>query len=379
MEHTGFISLIPSLVVLLLALWTRKTFESLLGGALVGFILHAKWGFFNSFTDTFLSVMQDATIGWIILVCGLLGSLIHLLVKSGGTLAFAEWVLTYIHSRMGALIATWLLGIIIFLDDFLNALTIGSSMKRVTDKFRVPREMLAYVVDSTAAPICVLIPLSTWAIYVSALLVELNVAEEGEGLSAYLQAIPFIVYGWVAVLVVPLVIMKWIPAMGPMKAAEKRVAESGPTIPPTYQAKEEMSESFSHTPQLYFFVLPILVLISATIFFDIDALKGVMVATVFTVALYIWRKIMNFSEAMEYVFDGFNSIHDRHTQIHQNQVWTDLCQGVEGLASSRGDRDGESRRFQGAPRNQCVDRIVVRDEDPAMTSILDIIAAGIAA
>ncbi|MEM8899641.1 MAG: Na+/H+ antiporter NhaC family protein [Bacteroidota bacterium] len=305
MEHTGFISLIPTLVVLLLALWTRKTFESLLGGALVGFMLHAKWGFFNSFTDTFLTVMQDVTIGWIILVCGLFGSLIHLLVKSGGTLAFAEWVLTFIHSRTGSLIATWLLGIIIFIDDYLNALTIGSSMKKVTDKFRVPREMLAYVVDSTAAPICVLIPLSTWAIYVSALLVELNVAEPEEGLRAYLQAIPFIVYGWMAVLVVPLVIMKWIPAMGPMKAAEKRVAEGGPTVPLTYQAKEEMSESFSHTPQLYLFVLPILVLIGATIFFDIDALKGVMVATVFTVALYIWRKIMNFSEAMEYVFDGF--------------------------------------------------------------------------
>ncbi|MEM9936482.1 MAG: Na+/H+ antiporter NhaC family protein [Bacteroidota bacterium] len=308
MEHTGFISLIPTLVVLLLALWTRKTFESLLGGALVGFMIHGKGGFFEEFTNTLLAVMQDATIGWIILVCGLFGSLIHLLVKSGGTLAFAEQVLTVIHNRSSALLATWGLGIIIFIDDYLNALTIGSSMKRVTDKFKVPREMLAYVVDSTAAPICVLIPLSTWALYIASLLEELTVAEKGEGLATYLHTIPFIVYGWVAVLVVPLVIMKWIPPVGAMKVAEERVRKGGPTIPPTHEVKEEISPHFLHQPKLYLFLLPILLLISATIFFDTDALKGVMIATVFTVALYIWQKIMTFSEAMEHVFDGFKQM-----------------------------------------------------------------------
>ena len=169
MEHWGFWSLVPTISVLALALLTRKTFEALLGGALIGFIILSPTGFFSGFTTSLLGVMQDPTIGWVILVCGLFGSLIHLLVKSGGAMAFADYLLRYVKSRRSALLTTWILGLAIFIDDYLNALTIGTSMKKITDKFGVPREMLAYVVDSTAAPICVLIPLSTWAIYIAGL------------------------------------------------------------------------------------------------------------------------------------------------------------------------------------------------------------------
>ena len=222
MEHWGFWSIVPTISVLVLALLSRKTFEALLGGALIGFIILNPLNFFSGFTNSLLEVMQDPTIGWVILVCGLFGSLIHLLVKSGGASAFANYLLKYVKSRKSALLITWALGLTIFIDDYLNALTIGTSMKKITDKFGVPREMLAYVVDSTAAPICVLIPLSTWAIYVAGLLESTGVTPQGGGLQGYLKAIPYISYGWIAALMVPLVILRIVPPLGAMKKAEER-------------------------------------------------------------------------------------------------------------------------------------------------------------
>ena len=308
MEHQGFISLLPTLAVILFAIFSKKTFESLLAGSVIGFILLSSFNFFTDFTASLLKVMQDPTIGWVILVCGLFGSLIHLLVQSGGANAFANYLLRYVKNRKSALLLTWLLGLSIFIDDYLNALTVGSSMKKVTDKFRVPREMLAYIVDSTAAPICVLIPLSTWAIYVSGLLESEGVVSVGEGLQGYLQAIPYIAYGWVAALIVPLVALNWIPALGAMKKAEAR-AKSGELIPPNSDAIAlKIPESETTNPQLIHFVLPILVLIAATIFFEIDALKGILTAIVFTLIFYSVQKVMNFTKAMEGIFEGFKTM-----------------------------------------------------------------------
>ncbi|AWX45559.1 uncharacterized protein HME9304_02580 [Flagellimonas maritima] len=309
MEHLGLLSLLPTLTVIVLALLTRKTFEALVGGSLVGFLIISISSFFTDFTNSLLQVMQDATIGWVILVCGLFGSLIHLLAQSGGTTAFSSYLLKYVKNRKGALLATWLLGLCIFIDDYLNALTVGASMKKVTDRFKVPREMLAYVVDSTAAPICVLIPLSTWAIYISGLLESEGVVEKGQGLAGYFQAIPYITYGWVAAILVPLVALNLIPALGAMKRAEKR-AEQGILIPPNSDSINlKMPEGISDkAPKLSFFVFPIIVLISATVFFDIDALKGVISAIVFTVIFYAFQKIMSFTQAMQGIFTGFKTM-----------------------------------------------------------------------
>ncbi len=309
MEHSGWSSLIPTLAVLGIALWTRKTFEALLGGAVIGFLLVNPAQAFTGLTDTLLKVMQDETIGWIVLVCGLFGSLIHLIVVAGGANAFANYLLRFVQSRRSALLATWLLGLCIFIDDYLNALTVGTSMKKVTDRFKVPREMLAYVVDSTAAPICILIPLSTWAIFVSGLLESEGIAATGKGLEAYLAAIPYMIYGWIAALLVPLVAMRWIPPLGPMKAAEIR-AQSGELIPPNSDAiaLEIPSPSRENQQKLIDFLLPITTLIGATVFFEIDALKGVITAVGVTVLFYHWRGVLPFAPAMAGVFEGFKTM-----------------------------------------------------------------------
>lgn len=326
MEHYGFISLIPALSVLILALVSKRTLEPLIGGTLLGFVIWKKGDFFGGFSDAALKVMSDPTIGWIILVCGLFGSLIALLVKSGGALAFGEFITRFVKSRKSALLSTWILGLVIFIDDYLNALTVSSAMKKVTDRFKVSREMLAYVVDSTAAPVCVLLPFSTWAIFVSGLLESSGASAKGEGLSLYISTIPYMLYAWVAVLLVPLVCLGIIPHLGPMKSAEKRILENDQdaTTRDTYSSSgngklhslpegdlalsADIAPKALEDPKLYNFLIPIVVLIFFTVYFDIDAFKGVLIATATAIVMFAAQKLMSLHDLFDTFMEGFKTM-----------------------------------------------------------------------
>jgi len=170
MENAGFITLLPTFVVLLMAILTHRPVAAIITGVLVGVLLNTPENILGSFSEITLSVMEDPQIGWVIMVCGLMGSLFYLLIATGGVAAFTETMAKKANTRNKSLLVTWFLGLTMFLDDYLNAIVIGNSMKKVTDKFKVSRSMLAYVVDSTAAPTCVLVPISTWAVYFSVLL-----------------------------------------------------------------------------------------------------------------------------------------------------------------------------------------------------------------
>ncbi len=307
-ESASWVSLIPAVSVLVIALMTQRTFEALLGGTLVGWMLISGTDFFNAFADSMLKVMQNETVGWIILVVGLFGSFIGLLVRSGGTKAFGEAVSSRVRSSSGALLATWFMGLVIFLDDYLNALAVGGAMQRVTDRYGVSREKLAYVVDSTAAPICVLAPLSTWAFFVAGLLEGVEAAPVGEGMSVYISAIPYILYAWVAVLLVPLVALGLIPNLGPMRRAEARAA-SGTLAPPESSSWEETfpQDEIPNSPRVVNFILPLLVLIAATWILE-DALRGVMIGVVFTVVSLSAQRVLNPKEISEAFFKGFQSM-----------------------------------------------------------------------
>lgn len=320
MEHYGFISLIPALSVLVLALVTRRTLEALIGGTLIGFAIWKKGDFFTGFADAAIKVMSDPTIGWIILVCGLFGSLIALLVKSGGALAFGAFIVRFVKSRKSALLSTWILGLVIFIDDYLNALTVSSAMKKVTDRFKVSREMLAYVVDSTAAPVCVLLPFSTWAIFVAGLLESSGATAQGEGLDLYMSTIPYMIYAWVAVLLVPLVCLGVVPHLGAMKRAEKRVLENAEgeyvddfdALPHCPEGEATLSADVAagavERPRLHNFLIPIAVLIFFTIYFGIDAFKGVLIATAAASVLYGVQRLMTLHEVFDTCMDGFKTM-----------------------------------------------------------------------
>lgn len=312
MQTPGFISVVPTLFVFVLAILTRRPIESLVSGALVGVVIVHGTGFIGGFADASLRVMTDEDVAWVILVCGFMGSLIGLLVRTGATSAFTEVLAARVRSAKGALFATWGLGLALFVDDYLNSLGAGAAMRQLTDKYRVSREKLAYVVDSTAAPISVIVPFSTWGAFFAGLLVANGVAEDGEGLDVYISAIPFMLYAWVAVLLVPLVIAGVVPAIGPMRAAERRAGESGITVPPEAHHIEKANTAIQPREgvrrRISMFVLPMLALVFFTLWFDKDFLKGIYVTLGGTVAVILALRILDMRDTFDSVIDGFKTM-----------------------------------------------------------------------
>ncbi|HVX51496.1 MAG TPA: Na+/H+ antiporter NhaC family protein [Chitinophagaceae bacterium] len=313
----GILSLIPPLVVIVLAIKMRTSFEPLLIGCLVGFViiaLHNHSNFFTDFVHSMMTVIGDPSPSgsvWVILVCGLYGSLIGLMIRSGGTFKFSDWALQKIKTQRGALMGTWVLGLLIFLDDYLSALTVGLSMRKITDRFKIPREKLAYIVNTTAPPWSVIAPISTWTIFIGSVLETSNVAPHGKGLATYWKMIPFVCYGYISVLVIPLFIYGVLPWFGKMKKADIRTAETGRLTETDFSMAVTLDVSLFSTkksPTIVYFLLPVMVLLAATIFFDIDALKGVMVAVAFTFIYYLIVKLATFQQLSETMFSGFNSM-----------------------------------------------------------------------
>nr|WP_310782779.1 Na+/H+ antiporter NhaC family protein [Candidatus Palauibacter polyketidifaciens] len=307
LEHFGVVSLIPTAVVLAVAVWTRRPVESLIIGALVGFLILAPRDPLTAFTDGMVTVMQNETVGWIILVCALFGSLITLLVRVGAAARFGDAVSARIRTRGGSLAATWLLGLAVFIDDYLNVLAVSSSVKRFTDRHRVSREMLAYIVDSTAAPVCILVPISTWAAFFSGLLEETGWAAAGRGLSLYIDAIPFMLYAWIAVALALLVGTGLVPAIGPMRKAERRARETGRVVPPGLEEARlegETDPRAAERARPWHFIVPVLTLVAATWWFDLDILKGVVVALTLTLAIVVGTRLLPVRAALDTTMAG---------------------------------------------------------------------------
>lgn len=308
-EGWGFKSLLPTLFVLAIALISRAPFESLLVGVIAGLIMINPSTVVTSLTDTMSTVMGNDTIIWIVLVCGLMGGLIVLLEKSGCLNSFSEWLKGRIKSRRQSLLTTFFIGLVVFIDDYLNCLAVSSSVKKVTDHYKVSREKLAYIIDSTAAPMCILVPVSTWAVFFSGLLEENDLATSGKGLSVYISAIPYMVYGWVALFVVFLVASGMLGNFGAMKKAEKR-ALNGQPLPDDYtgDSMEAAAPTYRKTSNfigMLNFIVPMLILIGATIYYDIDLLKGVIVTLGITVAMYYLQGLLSLEDQMKGIFEGF--------------------------------------------------------------------------
>ncbi len=311
-EHYGIISVIPAVFLLVYIFWTKRILESLILSTLLGIIIVHKREFFSAFMDSLLRVGMEEDTVWLFVVCGLMGSIIALIEVTGGAFAFGEWVAKKARTRKSTLIWTWLLGVAIFIDDYLNSLTVGSCMAPVTDKHRVSREFLSYIVDSTAAPACVIFPITTWAVFSGGLLEINGWAPKGEGLAYFIKTIPFNFYGWIALLVVPLVVLGIIPVFGPMKKAEKRAFETG-VLAPEGSEKIDISSGIESVTvpdkaRVLNFFLPIIVLIAATIATDTDMMMGVVITLAFMALLYIPQKLVTAEEFANISVRGFKNM-----------------------------------------------------------------------
>ena len=305
----GVLCLLPPLVVVLLAIMFRRAFEPLLIGCLVGFLVINYKEFPGNFIDALKTTLMDEDMVLVILICGFYGSLIHLVIQSGGVFAFGNWVLKYVKSRRSALLMSWVMGIFIFIDDYMSALATGVTMRKITDQFKISREMLAFLVNAMAAPVCVLIPMSTWSIYVGKLLEDNQVVAQGGGFDGFLATMPFMFYAWAIVLIALLVSLGKFPLLGKMKKAEERAQTTGVLIPPGSEgmAQGDIQFDAGNAKPIYFF-LPIVVLIIATLVLDKDALKGVLAALVFTFFYYGFSGVMKLTKVTDGIFEGFNSM-----------------------------------------------------------------------
>lgn len=310
-EKLGAISTLPALFLVLYIFITRRILEALTLASLIGYMMISEGGVLQAFSDGLLTVVMSEDIAWLFIVCGLMGSLIGLIEKAGGAFAFGEWVAKRAKTRKSTLMWTWVLGLILFVDDYLNSLTLGSTMSRITDRHKVSREYLSYVVSSTAAPVCVLIPITTWSIFCARLLEVNGWAPEGEGVMYFIKTIPFNFYGWTATLLVPLVILGLVPLYGPMRRAQERVENGGPVAPPGSEKIDIRHGEIVDTPKnpkMMNFAIPIAALVAATIIFDTDMQIGVIVAIASTFVLFLGQNLMTAEEFTDITLQGLRNM-----------------------------------------------------------------------
>ena len=329
--ETSLLVLLPALITVVTAIFSRRPIESLLAGVFVGLLMLEPAAALSNFSSILLEVMMNETIAWVIIVCGLMGSLITLLMRVGAASAFSRTLSSKAQNSTSALLYTWLLGLVVFIDDYLNALAVGSSMRKVTDKFKVSREMLAYVVDSTAAPICVLVPVSTWAVFYAGLFVDAGYAESGQGMALYISAIPYMVYPIAAMLLVPLVAVGIVPALGMMKSAEQRATEGSAPLP-IDEGEEESLVDTEDRVRIYHFVLPIVALLGFSIWYDLDVQIGVIMSVAVTIILFGAQRLMAWAQMFDAVIDGIKIMLPALTMVVMAFVFNEV-NDMLGLAT----------------------------------------------
>jgi Na+/H+ antiporter NhaC len=308
----GWLSLIPALFLVVYMFSTRRILEALAFACLLGHFIVHKAAFFTEFTATLIKVGSSQHMVWLWLVCGLMGSIVALIEKSGGAYAFGQWVAKRAVSGKRVLLWTWFSGWLLFIDDYFNSLLLGSSMAPVTDKNKISREYLSYIVDSTAAPVSVLVPLSTWAVFIAGIIEESGAAEPGQGMAFFIKTIPYNFYAWAAVLMVPLLISGLLPLYKPMKKAQQRAVMTGVLAPPGSEKIDiragEEDLRIPENPSMANFILPLLILFSSTLLLKMDLLAGVLITLVFLALLYFAQRLINLTEFMELCILGIKNM-----------------------------------------------------------------------
>ncbi|MBE5776995.1 MAG: Na+/H+ antiporter NhaC family protein [Clostridiales bacterium] len=320
-------SLLPPVIAIALALMTKEVYSSLFVGILTGGLLYANF----NFEGTLVHVFQDGIVGSLadsynmgnLVFLVALGALVCLMNKAGGSAAFGRWAARHIKSRVGAQLATVALGVTIFIDDYFNCLTVGSVMRPVTDKHRVSRAKLAYLIDATAAPICIIAPVSSWAAAVA------SYVDDGNGLLLFIKAIPFNFY---AILTIVMMLLLAIFKMdyGPMARHEKNARETGDIFSGLETMANTADENANPKGKVIDLLFPIVVLIISCVigmiysggffsgatfveaFSQSDASVGLMlgstVTLMITVVFYLIRRVLVFSDIMACVPEGFKAM-----------------------------------------------------------------------
>ena len=326
--YSTFAALLPPIIAIALALITKEVYSSLFIGILSGALIYSNfnvWGMVTTTFDVMIGKLSDSWNVGILIFLVILGMMVSLINKAGGSAAYGRWAETHIKSRAGALLSTVVLGVLIFIDDYFNCLTVGSVMRPVADKHKISRAKLAFIIDATAAPVCIIAPISSWAAAVS------SVAPEGQGLQLFMSSIP---YNFYALLTLAMMIMMIILNVdfGKMRLHEKN-ALNGDVFTTEARPYADANDAAGNAKGTVIdLILPIAALIISCVltmvytggFFDassgsymnfIDAfgnsdasvglVLGSFIALLVTFVLYIPRKIVTLKEFTGAFADGF--------------------------------------------------------------------------
>ena len=326
--YATFWALVPPVVAIGLALITKEVYSSLFIGVLMGGILYSGFSFEGTITHIFedgmINVLSDSYNVGILIFLVILGTMVCLMNRAGGSAAFGQFAADHIKGRVGAELATILLGCLIFIDDYFNCLTVGSVMRPVTDKFKVSRAKLAYLIDATAAPICIIAPISSWAAAVT------GFVEGEDGFSIFVRAIPYNFYAILTiVMMVSMALFK--VEFGSMKTCEINALAGDLFSDGQGDHKQEMeAEEGIKKGRVIDLMIPIICLIICcvigmlytggffngtdlvTAFSNSDASVGLalgsMFGIIFTILLYVVRKVLSFSDCMACIPEGFKAM-----------------------------------------------------------------------
>ena len=301
----GLIAVIIVIGIVIGAIATKKCEPFLIGGSIIGAIFLYKQDFITEWVNTLEGVMSDEA--YLILVCGLFGSIIALLTASKGHFGFAKIVSKICNSERKTLFTTFILGVIIFIDDYLNVLSIGTAMKKVYDKVKVPREALAYLLDSTGSPVCVMFPFSSWAAYFGAIFfAQESVQALGAKtwMGAYIKAIPFCIYPIVALLIVILFSAGVFPKLGGMKKAYERVATTGKVYSDASKKYNMDDGEGEQDGNIFNFLVPMLVLVVVACVTG-NLVVAQIICLAVTLVMYLAEKLMTFTEYWDNFVKGF--------------------------------------------------------------------------
>ena len=327
--YATFWALLAPIVAIVLALITKEVYSSLVIGIIVGGAIYAKFNFEGTLvhvvSDGFISNVADSYNMGILIFLILLGALVAMMNKAGGSAAFGRWAAAHIKSRVGAQLATIALGCLIFIDDYFNCLTVGSVMRPVTDASKVSRAKLSYLIDATAAPVCIIAPISSWAAAVAGFA---RGAGAENGISLFIQAIP---YNFYALLTIVMMIFLALTGLdyGPMKKHEINAKEKGDLFTSgTIEAIEDMK--VNEKGRVCDLVIPVVILIISCVigmiysggFFSgesfVDSFSnsdasvglafGAFVAIIITVIFYLIRRVLTFKTIMESLPEGFKAM-----------------------------------------------------------------------
>ena len=321
-SYATILSLLPPIIAIVLALLTKEVYSSLFVGILSGALIYSNGNVWNMVLTTFDTMISKICDSWnvgILIFLVMLGMMVSLVNKAGGSAAYGRWASKHIKTKAGALVSTSVLGMLIFIDDYFNCLTVGSVMRPVTDQFKISREKLAYIIDSTAAPVCIIAPISSWAAAVS------SIAPEGEGLNLFIRSIPYNLYALLTLLCVVVTSVMGLD-FGKMRMVELAAAS---------KESEENAAADETKGAVLDLMLPIGVLIVSCVtamiytggFFDAESgcyhnfveafagcdasqglVLGAFVTIVVTMLLYLPRRVLTFTQFTDSFVDGFKAM-----------------------------------------------------------------------